>query len=100
MVLDLQGGDWVAGVGFKIEEGLGLGVGDSDGFCDAGVDGLFERFPGFAQGNVFQGDGGVGCVLPPCLFPREISSGDPFPCLMSGLMGDVQGILASPVRRI
>ena len=45
MVLDLQGGDWVAGVGLKIEEGLGLGVGDSDGFCDAGVDGLFERFP-------------------------------------------------------
>lgn len=48
MVLDLQGGDGVTGVGLQVEEGLGLGVGDSDGFCDASVDGLFERFPGFA----------------------------------------------------
>ena len=74
VVLDLQGGDGVASVGLQVEEGLGLGVGDSDGFCDAGVDGLFERFPGFAQGDVFEGDGGVGCVLPPCLFAREVSS--------------------------
>lgn len=48
MVFDLQGGDGVAGVGLQVEERLGLGVGDSDGFCEAGVDDLFERFPGFA----------------------------------------------------
>ena len=68
MVLDLQRRDGVAGVGLQVEEGLGLGVGDADGFREAGVDGLLERFPGFAQGHVFEGDAGVGCVLPPCLF--------------------------------
>lgn len=68
VVLDLQRRDGVAGVGLQVEEGLGLGVGDADGFREAGVDGLLERFPGFAQGHVFEGDAGVGCVLPPCLF--------------------------------
>lgn len=67
MVFDLQGGDGVAGVGLQVEEGLGLGVGDSDGFGQAGVDDFFQRFPGFAEGDVFELDGGVGCVLPPCL---------------------------------
>ena len=97
MVLDLQGGDEVAGVGLQAEELLGLGVGDSDGFCDAGVDGLFERFSGFAQGDVFEGDGGVGCVLPPCLCRRCVSSRESL-SLELLMRKDVRGIPVSPVE--
>jgi hypothetical protein len=67
VVLDLQGRDGVAGVGLQVVEGLGLGVGDSDRFGDAAVDGLFEGFPCFAQRDVFELDGCVLSVLPPGL---------------------------------
>jgi hypothetical protein len=67
VVLDLQGRDGVAGVGLQVVDGLGLGVGDSDRFGDAAVDGLFEGFPCFAQRDVFELDGCVLGVLPPGL---------------------------------
>lgn len=67
MVFDLERRDGVAGVGLQVEEGLRLGVGDSDGSRDAAVDGFFERFPGFAQRDVLEFYGGVLGVLPPCL---------------------------------
>jgi hypothetical protein len=67
VVLDLQGRDGVAGVGLQVVEGLSLGVGDSDRFGDTAVDGLFKSFPGFAERDVFEFDGGVLGVLPPCL---------------------------------
>jgi hypothetical protein len=67
VVLDLQGGYGVAGVGLQVVEGLCLGVGDSDRFGDAAVDGFFEGFPGLAQRDVFECDGCVLGVLPPGL---------------------------------
>ena len=67
MVLDLKGGDGVAGVGLQVVEGLCLGVGDSDGFGDAAVDGFLESFPCFAKRDVFEFDGCVFGVLPPGL---------------------------------
>lgn len=67
MVLDLKGGDSVAGVGLQVVERLCLGVGDPDGFGDAAVDCFFESFPGLAQRDVFEFDGCVFCVLPPGL---------------------------------
>lgn len=67
MVLDLERRHWVAGVGLQVEEGLGLSVGDSDGFGDAGVDDFFQRFPGIAERDVLELDGGVLGVLPPGL---------------------------------
>ena len=67
MVLDLQGGDGVVGVGLLVVEGLGLGVGDSDRFGDAAVDGFFESFPCFAERDVLELDGCVFGVLPPGL---------------------------------
>ena len=102
MVFDLQGRDRVAGVSLQVEEGLGLRVGDSDGFCEAGVDDFFERGPGFAEGDVFEGDCGAGGVLPPCLFvERGLVLGIFFFGLWgSGLTRDVQGISVSQARRI
>lgn len=66
-MLNLEGRNWVTGVGLQIEKGLCLGIGDADGLCDAGVDNFLERFPGLAKRDVLELDRGVLGVLPPGL---------------------------------
>lgn len=67
VVLDLERRDRVAGVCLQVEKALRLGVGDADGFCDAGVDHFFKRLPGLVQRDILQLDASVCGVLPPCL---------------------------------
>lgn len=63
----------MASVGLQVEEGLCLGVGDADGFGDAGVNDFFQRFPGFTERDILELYGSVFCVLPPCLSTDVIS---------------------------
>jgi hypothetical protein len=81
-MLDLKGRYGVAGVGLQVVDSLGLGVGDSDRFGDAAVDGFFEGFPCFAQRDVFEFDDCVLGVLPPGLL--RVS---PLVCLKSWCVG-------------
>lgn len=56
VVLDLQRRDGVAGVGLDVVEGLGLGVGDADGLCDAVVDYRLQCLPRPLDGNPVEFD--------------------------------------------
>lgn len=71
VVLDLQGGDGVTGVGLDVVEGLGLEVGDADGLCDALVCDLLHALPGLADGDVVGLDDGLRGVHPPALCVSE-----------------------------